>query len=142
MSSKLAIDDWDDLSARSGGSGPLGGTAAAGLQLMFSSLVWEGWLRLGITSALGEFRDGLSATWRENHIEHFQSDCCYPNTYFAMTFFKSKYNTQQVKAVAPSTGTLLKKHFQMRKVLNYLNSDSELKGKACAHAFITNERTS
>lgn len=69
VSSKLAKDDWEDLSARSGGSGPLGGMPAPMLLLLFSSLIWEGWLRLGMPSPLTgtESDDGFSATQTENH---------------------------------------------------------------------------
>lgn len=72
VSSKLARDDWEDLSARSGGSGPLGGPAAPMLLLLFSSLIWEGWLRLGMPSPLTgtESDDGFSATQTENHKEY------------------------------------------------------------------------
>lgn len=64
MSSRLARDDWEDLSARSGGSGPLEGTPAPMLLLLFSSLVWQGWLRLGMPSPLTgtESDDWFSAT--------------------------------------------------------------------------------
>lgn len=50
MSSRLAREDWEDLSARSGGSGHL--VTAPMLPLLFSSLAWGGWLRLGIPSPL------------------------------------------------------------------------------------------
>lgn len=61
------MDDCEDLSARSGGSGPLGGTAAPMLLLLFSSLACSGWLKLGTPSPLTGTAsdDGVSATWTE-----------------------------------------------------------------------------
>lgn len=54
VSSRQAKDDCEDLSARSGGSGPLGGTDDPALLLLFSSLVWQGWVRLWLPSPLTE----------------------------------------------------------------------------------------
>lgn len=70
MSSRLARDDCEDLSARSGGSGPLG---APMLLLLFSSQVWEGWLRLGMPSPLTgtESDDGVSANQTKHHKEYW-----------------------------------------------------------------------
>lgn len=72
-SSRLAMDDWEDLSAKSGGSGPLGRTPVPVLLLLFSSQGWEGWLRLGTPSSLtGAESDGrCSATQTENHRKTF-----------------------------------------------------------------------
>lgn len=69
MSSRLARDDWEDLSARSGGSGPW--ALAPVLPLLFSSLVWDGWLRLGMPSppAWTEPDDGFSATQTTTKIK-------------------------------------------------------------------------
>lgn len=73
-SSRLARDDCDDLSARSGGSGPLAGTPAPVLLLLFSSLACEGWLRLGMPSPLTGTAsdDGVSANRQENAKSIYQ----------------------------------------------------------------------
>ena len=60
----LASDDCDDLSARSGGSGPMVG-ARGPVLLLLSWLGWGGWLRLCTPSSLGggtESDTVLSAT--------------------------------------------------------------------------------
>jgi len=67
----LASDDWDDLSARSGGSGPTVGARGPVmllLLLLLSSLAWGGWLRLGTRSSPGGGTESdavLSATRRQ-----------------------------------------------------------------------------
>ena len=58
VSSRKAEEDREDLSARSGGSGPRGGTDDPALLLLFSSLVWQGWFRLWPPSPLTETETG------------------------------------------------------------------------------------
>lgn len=58
VSSRQANDDCEDLSARSGGSGPLGAADDPALLLLFSSLVWQGWARLWSPSPPTETASG------------------------------------------------------------------------------------